>query len=87
MLEELLRAGMAVARFNFSHGSYEYHQVRLSCNGCCHCLGYSHISSSASLQETLDNLRTAMKNTRIMCAVMLDTKVLSACYNMHMWSY
>lgn len=27
MLEELLRAGMAVARFNFSHGSYDYHQV------------------------------------------------------------
>lgn len=25
-------------------------------------------------QETLDNLRTAMENTRIMCAVMLDTK-------------
>lgn len=30
MLEELLRAGMAVARFNFSHGSHDYHQV-LSC--------------------------------------------------------
>lgn len=29
MLEELLRAGMAVARFNFSHGSYDYHQVLL----------------------------------------------------------
>ena len=28
MLEELLRAGMAVARFNFSHGSYDYHQVQ-----------------------------------------------------------
>lgn len=50
VLEELLRAGMAVARFNFSHGSYEYHQ------------------------ETLDTLRIAMRNTRIMCAVMLDTK-------------
>lgn len=42
--------GMSVARFNFSHGSHEYHQ------------------------ETLNNLRQAMKNTRIMCAVMLDTK-------------
>jgi hypothetical protein len=27
------------------------------------------------LQETLDNLRKAMENTKIMCAVMLDTKV------------
>jgi ribonuclease PH len=26
-------------------------------------------------QETLDNLRRAMENTKIMCAVMLDTKV------------
>jgi len=50
ILEELLRSGMSVARFNFSHGTHEYHQ------------------------ETLDNLRTAMENTRIMCAVMLDTK-------------
>ena len=29
MLERLLRAGMNVARFNFSHGSYEYHQETL----------------------------------------------------------
>ncbi|XP_050371464.1 pyruvate kinase, cytosolic isozyme-like [Argentina anserina] len=50
MAEKLLRAGMNVARFNFSHGSHEYHQ------------------------ETLDNLRTAMNNTGILCAVMLDTK-------------
>jgi pyruvate kinase len=50
MAEKLLKAGMNVARFNFSHGSFEYHQ------------------------ETLDNLRTAMDNTGIMCAVMLDTK-------------
>lgn len=51
MLEKLLKAGMNVARFNFSHGSQSYHQ------------------------ETLDNLRTAMNNTAILCAVMLDTKV------------
>ncbi|KAF9601512.1 hypothetical protein IFM89_020307 [Coptis chinensis] len=50
MLEKLLRAGMNVARFNFSHGSHPYHQ------------------------ETLDNLRTAMENTGILAAVMLDTK-------------
>lgn len=54
MAEKLLRAGMSVARFNFSHGSHEYHQ------------------------ETLDNLRKAMENTGILCAVMLDTKVLLA---------
>lgn len=51
MLEKLLKAGMNVARFNFSHGTHSYHQ------------------------ETLDNLRTAMNNTGILCAVMLDTKV------------
>ncbi|GAV70512.1 PK domain-containing protein/PK_C domain-containing protein [Cephalotus follicularis] len=50
MIEKLLRAGMNVARFNFSHGSHSYHQ------------------------ETLDNLRNAMLNTGILCAVMLDTK-------------
>jgi pyruvate kinase len=51
MLERLLRAGMNVARFNFSHGTHDYHQ------------------------GTLDNLRAAMNNTGILCAVMLDTKV------------
>ncbi|KAI4305493.1 hypothetical protein L6164_028856 [Bauhinia variegata] len=50
IIEKLLRAGMNVARFNFSHGTHSYHQ------------------------ETLDNLRTAMNNTGILCAVMLDTK-------------
>ncbi|EEC70399.1 hypothetical protein OsI_01382 [Oryza sativa Indica Group] len=52
MIGRLLRAGMCVARFNFSHGSHEYHQ------------------------ETLDNLRAAMESTGILCAVMLDTKIL-----------
>jgi pyruvate kinase len=50
IMEDLLRAGMSVARFNFSHGSHEYHQ------------------------GTLDTLRQAMLNTRLMCAVLLDTK-------------
>lgn len=52
ILEKLLKAGMNVARFNFSHGTFEYHQ------------------------HTLDNLRQAQHNTGIMCAVLLDTKVL-----------
>ena len=50
IMEDLLRAGMSVARFNFSHGSHEYHQ------------------------GTLNTLRQAMLNTRLMCAVLLDTK-------------
>ena len=29
ILEELLLAGLSVARFNFSHGSHEYHQETL----------------------------------------------------------
>ncbi|KAF7029318.1 hypothetical protein CFC21_041107 [Triticum aestivum] len=29
MIEKLLRAGMCVARFNFSHGSHDYHQETL----------------------------------------------------------
>uniref|UniRef100_A0A5B7BC59 pyruvate kinase n=1 Tax=Davidia involucrata TaxID=16924 RepID=A0A5B7BC59_DAVIN len=55
MLEKLLKAGMNVARFNFSHGTHDYHQ------------------------ETLNNLRIAMHNTQILCAVMLDTKVSGCC--------
>lgn len=53
MIEKLLKAGMNVARFNFSHGTHQYHQ------------------------ETLDNLKSAMHSTGILCAVMLDTKVPS----------
>lgn len=53
MIEKLLKAGMNVARFNFSHGTHDYHQ------------------------ETLNNLKSAMQATGILCAVMLDTKVKS----------
>lgn len=49
MLERLLRAGMSIARFDFTWGSDAEHQ------------------------ETLNNLRTAIKNTRRLCAIMLDT--------------
>ena len=35
-------------------------------------------------QETLDQLRKAMHNTRILCAVMLDTKV-PHCVLVHHW--
>ncbi|KAG5556697.1 hypothetical protein RHGRI_007087 [Rhododendron griersonianum] len=44
-----LKAGMSVARFDFSWGDPEYHQ------------------------ETLENLRAAVKATKKLCAVMLDT--------------
>ncbi|OAY40937.1 pyruvate kinase 1, cytosolic [Manihot esculenta] len=44
-----LKAGMSVARFDFSLGDPEYHQ------------------------ETLENLKAAVKSTKKLCAVMLDT--------------
>lgn len=49
VLEKLLRAGMTVARFDFSWGTLAYHQ------------------------ESLNNLRTAQRNTRLLCCTMLDT--------------
>ncbi|KAJ4904952.1 hypothetical protein Rs2_18903 [Raphanus sativus] len=50
MIEKLLKAGMNIARFDFSEGSHALHQ------------------------ETVTNLRTAIRNTGILCAVMLDLK-------------
>ncbi|KAB5552318.1 hypothetical protein DKX38_009629 [Salix brachista] len=44
-----LKAGMSVARFDFSWGNPKYHQ------------------------ETLENLKAAVKTTKKLCAVMLDT--------------
>ncbi|CAI9091250.1 OLC1v1026222C4 [Oldenlandia corymbosa var. corymbosa] len=44
-----LKAGMSVARFDFSWGAAEFHQ------------------------ETLENLKVAIKSTKKLCAVMLDT--------------
>ncbi|XP_058089723.1 pyruvate kinase 1, cytosolic-like isoform X2 [Magnolia sinica] len=49
VLEECLKAGMSVARFDFSWLNDEYHQ------------------------ETLNNLSSAVKNVKKLCAVMLDT--------------
>ncbi|CAK8543996.1 unnamed protein product [Lathyrus sativus] len=49
VISSCLKAGMSVARFDFSWGGAEYHQ------------------------ETLENLKTAIKTTKKLCAVMLDT--------------
>lgn len=43
---------------------------------------FSH-GTHAYHQETLDNLRIAMRNTGILCAVMLDTKVSSSLAMFH----
>ncbi|KAG2669352.1 hypothetical protein I3843_14G029900 [Carya illinoinensis] len=49
IISDCLKAGMSVARFDFSWGDTEFHQ------------------------ETLENLKLAVKKTRKLCAVMLDT--------------
>ncbi|MQL92540.1 hypothetical protein Taro_025160, partial [Colocasia esculenta] len=49
VISACLKAGMSVARFDFSWGDIEYHQ------------------------ETLENLKIAVKATKKLCAVMLDT--------------
>ncbi|XP_028789947.1 pyruvate kinase 1, cytosolic isoform X1 [Neltuma alba] len=49
VISSCLKAGMSVARFDFSWGDVEYHQ------------------------ETLENLKAAIKSTKKLCAVMLDT--------------
>ncbi|KAI3458887.1 hypothetical protein Pfo_015550 [Paulownia fortunei] len=49
VISACLKAGMSVARFDFSWGDAEFHQ------------------------ETLENLKVAIKTTKKLCAVMLDT--------------
>ncbi|KAG5239613.1 pyruvate kinase, cytosolic isozyme [Salix suchowensis] len=49
IISNCLKAGMSVARFDFSWGDIDYHQ------------------------ETLDNLKIAIKSTKKLCGVMLDT--------------
>ncbi|KEH24101.1 pyruvate kinase 1, cytosolic isoform X1 [Medicago truncatula] len=49
VISSCLKAGMSVARFDFSWGDSEYHQ------------------------ETLENLKAAIKTSKKLCAVMLDT--------------
>ncbi|KAL8526233.1 hypothetical protein ACS0TY_015450 [Phlomoides rotata] len=49
VISSCLKAGLSVARFDFSWGDAEYHQ------------------------ETLENLRTAIRASKKLCAVMLDT--------------
>ncbi|KAH7680556.1 Pyruvate kinase protein [Dioscorea alata] len=49
VISSCLKAGMSVARFDFSWGDIDYHQ------------------------ETLENLKLAVKSTKKLCAVMLDT--------------
>eukprot|EP00262_Sarcandra_glabra_P008464 TRINITY_DN219_c0_g1_i3.p1 TRINITY_DN219_c0_g1~~TRINITY_DN219_c0_g1_i3.p1 ORF type:complete len:528 (+),score=69.30 TRINITY_DN219_c0_g1_i3:112-1695(+) len=49
VISACLKAGMSVARFDFSWGDIEYHQ------------------------QTLENLKAAIKATKKLCAVMLDT--------------
>ncbi|MQL76942.1 hypothetical protein Taro_009335 [Colocasia esculenta] len=49
VISSCLKAGMSVARFDFSWGDMDYHQ------------------------ETLENLKVAIKATKKLCAVMLDT--------------
>ncbi|CAM8913640.1 unnamed protein product [Rhodiola kirilowii] len=49
VISSCLKAGMSVARFDFSWGEADYHQ------------------------ETLENLKAAVKSTKKLCAVMLDT--------------
>uniref|UniRef100_A0A1D1XT31 Pyruvate kinase n=1 Tax=Anthurium amnicola TaxID=1678845 RepID=A0A1D1XT31_9ARAE len=50
VISACLKAGMSVARFDFSLGDIDYHQ------------------------QTLENLKIAVKSTKKLCAVMLDTE-------------